>query len=164
MVAFGTAILKTNYKFIFDDNIAVLKNADITNTTRPIPELINEVAAHDFWGQPISNQYSHKSYRPLITFLFAMEFRFFEFETIVSSMRRINFIIHIAVCLTMNVVFRRVLPECDKNVILSAVMLFAAHPIHTEAICSIVGRADILCGFIFLWAIYHYCGIMKGKK
>lgn len=35
-------------------------------------------------------------------------------------------------------------------------MLFAVHPIHTEAICGIVGRADILSAIAFFLSFILY--------
>lgn len=35
-------------------------------------------------------------------------------------------------------------------------LLFAVHPIHTEAVAGIVGRADILCALFFILALLEY--------
>ena len=44
----------------------------------------------------------------------------------------------------------------DKLVAFAAALIFAVHPIHTEAVSSIVGRAEILAaGFIFAAWILH---------
>ncbi|KAM7286678.1 hypothetical protein ISCGN_030443 [Ixodes scapularis] len=45
-----------------------------------------------------------------------------------------------------------------------AAMLFAAHPVHTEAVSSIVGRAEVLCCFFFLLSFlcYHRCSDAGG--
>ena len=44
----------------------------------------------------------------------------------------------------------------DKLVAFAAALIFAAHPIHTEAVSSIVGRAEILAaGFIFAAWLLH---------
>lgn len=37
-----------------------------------------------------------------------------------------------------------------------AVFLFTIHPIHVEAVTSIVGRADALCGVFYLLAVWSY--------
>ena len=31
-----------------------------------------------------------------------------------------------------------------------AALMFAVHPIHTEAVASVVGRAEVMCCFFFL--------------
>lgn len=35
-------------------------------------------------------------------------------------------------------------------------VLFSIHPIHTEAVAGIVGRADVLCGAFFLLTLLSY--------
>ena len=35
-------------------------------------------------------------------------------------------------------------------------LFFALHPIHTEAVSNVVGRADVLCGLFYLLALLSY--------
>tara|TARA_B100000780_G_C21096111_1_gene442066 strand:- start:404 stop:1057 length:654 start_codon:yes stop_codon:yes gene_type:complete len=35
-----------------------------------------------------------------------------------------------------------------------AALMFAVHPIHTEAVASVVGRAEVMCCFFFLLSLY----------
>ena len=35
-------------------------------------------------------------------------------------------------------------------------LFFAIHPIHTEAVANVVGRADILCGLFYLLSLLSY--------
>jgi hypothetical protein len=37
-----------------------------------------------------------------------------------------------------------------------ASLIFALHPIHVEAVASVVGRADTLCGLFYCTSIYLY--------
>ena len=47
-------------QFVHDDIVAIVKNDDVRPTTRLV-----DILQHDFWGQSISFERSHKSYRPL---------------------------------------------------------------------------------------------------
>jgi hypothetical protein len=40
-------------------------------------------------------------------------------------------------------------------------LLFCFHPVHVEAVASLVGRADSLCGLLFLLALYFYTRLLK---
>ena len=51
--------------FVFDDSEAILDNKDL-NWETPIAD----VFSHDFWGQKIASNTSHKSYRPLTVLTF----------------------------------------------------------------------------------------------
>lgn len=46
--------------FVFDDSEAVVNNQDVNLETPVI-----KIFSHDFWGTRLTNQASHKSYRPL---------------------------------------------------------------------------------------------------
>lgn len=35
-------------------------------------------------------------------------------------------------------------------------MLFATHPVHTEAVAGVVGRADVLCGLFYILSLMSY--------
>jgi hypothetical protein len=55
--------------FAYDDGAAIKKNKDVTKKG-PVFETIGEIFTNDFWGQRLSNDTSHKSYRPLTTLSF----------------------------------------------------------------------------------------------
>ena len=76
----------------------------------------------------------------------------------------LNFLLHGAATLLFYLLLEAVFLESsqeapsarDKLVAFAAALLFAAHPIHTEAVSSIVGRAEILAaGFIFAAWLLH---------
>lgn len=49
----------------------------------------------------------------------------------------------------------------------AAPLLFAAHPIHTEAVAGVVGRADVGAAIFFLGALLsyiRYCGCGRGSS
>lgn len=72
---------------------------------------------------------SHKSYRPLTVLTFRLNYIFSELSS--ASYHLLNVALHAVVC----VLFLRVCrPFLDKSSSLVAVLLFAVHPIHTEAV------------------------------
>ncbi|RWS11468.1 putative smile protein-like protein, partial [Dinothrombium tinctorium] len=54
-----------NGEFVHDDIVAITKNPDVVAKSNII-QLLN----NDFWGKPMSDFDSHKSYRPLTTLSF----------------------------------------------------------------------------------------------
>jgi len=70
----------------------------------------------------------------------------------------VNLILHAGVTLLLYWVLQTILgplPE-TKTVALTAACLFAVHPIHTEAVASIVGRAELLAaGFLLAAWLLH---------
>ncbi|CAM9836175.1 unnamed protein product [Ectocarpus sp. 12 AP-2014] len=58
-----------------------------------------------------------------------------------------NVIVHAATCSSSVWLFREELPA------VAASLLFTVHPVHVEAVAPIVGRADLLCGFLSVIAL-----------
>ncbi|XP_075731912.1 protein O-mannosyl-transferase TMTC1-like isoform X1 [Rhipicephalus microplus] len=74
----------------------------------------------------------------------------------------VNVALHCACSVLVAVVARRVMRITALHACLSS-MLFAAHPVHTEAVSSIVGRAEVLCCLFFLLSFlcYHRCQLSR---
>ena len=87
---------------------------------------------NDFWGTPMDIEGSHKSYRPLTVATFRLNYMLHELEPL--GYHLVNVLLHSAVCylyvLLCGVVFSEVWPA------LIAGLLFAVHPIHTEAVSN----------------------------
>uniref|UniRef100_A0A670YMP9 dolichyl-phosphate-mannose--protein mannosyltransferase n=1 Tax=Pseudonaja textilis TaxID=8673 RepID=A0A670YMP9_PSETE len=155
--------------FVFDDSEAIINNKDLRAET-PLGDLWH----HDFWGNKLNSNTSHKSYRPLtvltfrINYLLAGGFHPFGFHII-------NIILHCIISVLIVDVFSillgglhytnkgRRLNFVPKSSFLAA-LLFAVHPVHTECIAGIVGRADLLCALFFLLSFLGYCKAFKENK
>uniref|UniRef100_A0A8C3J8T7 dolichyl-phosphate-mannose--protein mannosyltransferase n=2 Tax=Calidris pygmaea TaxID=425635 RepID=A0A8C3J8T7_9CHAR len=155
--------------FVFDDSEAIINNKDLRAET-PLGDLWH----HDFWGSKLSSNTSHKSYRPLtvltfrINYLFAGGFYPVGFHVI-------NIILHCTISVLMVDVFSillgglqfsnkgRRLNLAPKTSLLAA-LLFAVHPVHTECVAGIVGRADLLCALFFLLSFLGYCKAFRENK
>ncbi|KAH7986539.1 hypothetical protein HPB52_024887 [Rhipicephalus sanguineus] len=67
----------------------------------------------------------------------------------------VNVALHCACSVLVAIVARRVMRITALHACLAAT-LFAAHPVHTEAVSSIVGRAEVLCCLFFLLSFLCY--------
>lgn len=164
LLCYGPTSTSRDAQFVFDDFVAIVRNTDVTNVKRPILHAIQRIFAHDFWGTNITDPTSHKSYRPLITLTFNLEYRFYNDKDIVVNMKTANLLIHVMVCCIMLHMSKTILDSInDTNLWMSSV-LFAIHPIHTEAVCGIVGRAELLCTMFYLLTIEMYLVILNGEE
>ncbi|KAI7812039.1 protein O-mannosyl-transferase TMTC3 [Triplophysa rosa] len=132
--------------FVFDDVSAILDNKDLRPTT-PLKNLF----LNDFWGTPMSEERSHKSYRPLTVLTFRLNYLFSELSS--SSYHLLNVGLHVVVCVFFLHFCRLLL---DRSTGLIAALLFAVHPIHTEAVTGVVGRAELLSSIFLLAAFLAY--------
>ncbi|CAD7974731.1 unnamed protein product [Amoebophrya sp. A25] len=126
-----------------DEGFAVTRNADVTNLEK---STWYDILVHDFWGQDLwpndGIHWTHKSYRPLITFSFRLSYYLFP-EDPLPSLRLINCVTHTLTCL----VVRRCWFFRDN---VYAAFLFAVHPVHVENIVYMVGRADSAATLFYL--------------
>ncbi|KAH8413666.1 hypothetical protein KR222_003100, partial [Zaprionus bogoriensis] len=157
----------TQCGLVFDDISAIRDNKDL----RPSTPLRN-VFLNDFWGTPMRKEQSHKSYRPLTVLTFRFNYLLHALEPF--GYHLVNLLLHIAVCLLWRRVCRLLLRQCASNEVSScssssssssashntcafvASLLFATHPVHTEAVTGVVGRAELLSSICFLGAFLSY--------
>ncbi|XP_018412237.1 PREDICTED: transmembrane and TPR repeat-containing protein 3 isoform X2 [Nanorana parkeri] len=132
--------------FVFDDVSAILDNKDLHPSTP-----IKKVFQNDFWGTPMSEERSHKSYRPLTVLTFRLNYLFGELNAV--SYHLLNLLLHAVVCVIFLKVCKLFL---DNQTSLIAALLFAVHPIHTEAVTGVVGRAELLSSIFLLAAFLSY--------
>ncbi|XP_071831063.1 protein O-mannosyl-transferase TMTC1-like isoform X2 [Apostichopus japonicus] len=136
-----------NGDFVHDDLFAVVRNKDVTS-----PQSTTAFLHNDFWGKPIQDRRSHKSYRPLTVLSFRLNYLLHGLSP--TSFHLFNVVLHTAVGLLFmkicrDMVFTKELDGAGASIY--AGLLFVLHPIHTEAVSGIVGRADVLaCLFVLL--------------
>ena len=53
---------------------------------------------------------------------------------------------------------------CLRELLASPLLLFCVHPVHVEAVASLVGRADSLCGLFYILAILCYVQSVGGGR
>uniref|UniRef100_A0A670YK17 dolichyl-phosphate-mannose--protein mannosyltransferase n=1 Tax=Pseudonaja textilis TaxID=8673 RepID=A0A670YK17_PSETE len=136
-------------EFVHDDVWAIVNNPD----ARPGASPPLAAFSNDFWGKGMGENTSHKSYRPLCVLTFRL-------NILLAGMNpfyfhALNVVLHCLVTLVL-------MYTCDKTVFKDSglafvtALFFAAHPIHTEAVTGIVGRADVLACLLFLLAFLSY--------
>lgn len=142
-----------NGSFVFDDTVAIIKNVDVTT----YPTNWTAIFKNDFWGTSLLSSESHKSYRPLTTLMFHLEYSIFGFRA--KHMKAINLLLHCINTLLVWKLFGKFRLESVNNDHVAAVAasFFAIHPIHTEAVCGVVGRAELVYCTLYLVALLLSC-------
>ncbi|XP_048247495.1 protein O-mannosyl-transferase TMTC4-like [Haliotis rufescens] len=147
--------------FVYDDLRAIINNRDL------IPETpLTAIFAHDFWGQELDEK-SHKSYRPLTVMTFRWNYAwagglhprgFHVVNIVLHGLVSVIFMAVFSVLMSgyqVDQEFARPVFASPRAALLCAV-LFAVHPIHTESVAGVVGRADLLCALTFLLSFLLY--------
>ena len=114
--------------FSFDDNFAIVKNPDVTTQG---DTSLADLFSHDFWGRDILDPLSHKSWRPLTTLTFRLNFLLAKLE--VGSYHAVNLALHTATTLVLLVFAHRISGGVGGGGVLGcgtiAACLFAVHPV-----------------------------------
>jgi len=139
--------------FTFDDWSAVVENNDVKSESSFINLIWN-----DFWGTPMAQERSHKSYRPLTTLTFKLNNILFGMNPMYYHL--VNVFLYAINCLLFYKFCCKVItslflkPSTNQLAIAHiATILFTVHPIHVESVVSVVGRAELLSGIFYLLAI-----------
>ncbi|TMW60252.1 hypothetical protein Poli38472_000294 [Pythium oligandrum] len=155
LTALLTAWNTRHNQFVWDDRAAVLGNAGVRRHDTSIWRLFKD----DFWGTSIDSVNSHKSYRPLTVLTFRWNHYWHGIDP--YGYHLVNVVVH-AICSvlvwrTAEVIMRLYAPKKRVRVgSIIAGLLFALHPIHCDAVASVVGRADLLCTMFALIGFHYY--------
>uniref|UniRef100_A0A3B5QPU1 dolichyl-phosphate-mannose--protein mannosyltransferase n=1 Tax=Xiphophorus maculatus TaxID=8083 RepID=A0A3B5QPU1_XIPMA len=135
-------------ELVHDDVWAIVNNPDV----RPGSSLRN-IFRNDFWGKRMADNTSHKSYRPLCILTFKLNILLGGMTPLYFHI--INVCLHCAVTCLLMYTCERCVFENPCLAFITA-LLFAVHPVHTEAVSGIVGRADVLACLLFLLTFHLY--------
>lgn len=135
-------------EFVFDDVTVIQNRGDLKN-----PD--------NFWNLFISPYHQNMPktglYRPLTMVSYALNFHIFGSSPV--SFHLINIIIHalnsFLVFWLIKYLFK------SKEIAFLSFLLFLFHPIHTESVTSIVGRAEL---WAFLWSLLTISFAFREKK
>ncbi|CAL8355402.1 unnamed protein product [Lota lota] len=139
--------------FCYDDSRAIKTNQDLLPET-PWANIFYD----DFWGTLLTHSGSHKSFRPLCTLSFRLNHALGGLEP--RGYHLVNVALHGAVTGLFTLLARLLLGPGPWSLL--AGLLFASHPVHTEAVAGVVGRADLGAALFFLLSLLCYvrhCGL-----
>ena len=165
-------------KVLCGRQVAVVGNKDVRGET-PITQLL----ANDFWGTPFAHARSHKCYRPLTVLSFRANFfaaRWLGYAGLEpAGYHAVNIICSAIVVFLAAVLLQQLFPSenwadqgegvgqrrTGKGVSFGAVVgafTFAAHPVHSEAIANVVGRAELLSAIFALSSFLTFVNALPG--
>ena len=141
--------------FVIDDGSAIRTNMDLRPET-PLSQLL----INDYWGRPLATETSVKSYRPLTVLSFRVNFALHGLD--VPGYHIGNVALHACCTALVGLLMLRLVAPGDATAARVAALAFAVHPVHVEAVASIVGRAELLCCLFYLPSILcHAAGCQE---
>jgi tetratricopeptide (TPR) repeat protein len=131
--------------YAMDDELVTKKHRLTSQGIKAIPEIFTSTYYSDNMG------YAY-DYRPMVHVSFAIEHQLFGESAGVSH--SINLLLYVLLCVLLYVVLKRLLPLPDL-ILVAILLLFIAHPIHTEVVCSIKNRDELLT-YIFGFSAFYF--------
>eukprot|EP00494_Astrolonche_serrata_P024550 UN24809 len=124
-----------HYKdFVFDDTM-IPESKDIIGE-----RAISESIYYDYWGDSMATKWASKSWRPLTVATF--RYNWYQVADSPPLYHQHNILFHGIVCFIVPCLLQ--LHFSNFHLSFIAGLLFATHPVHSEAVANLVGRAEML--------------------
>jgi hypothetical protein len=144
-VGFGIYFNSLNNKFVFDDFSQITENTDIRDFGN-----LSRILTRNLGG---ASAVESKFYRPVQELTLMVDYHFWKLDRF--GFHLTNTILHILACMLLFFVIRFVVK--DANIAAVITLIYLVHPVHTEAVTYVSGRADSLAAiFLFLMMIFQY--------
>ncbi|MBK7157702.1 MAG: hypothetical protein IPH77_03885 [Ignavibacteria bacterium] len=142
-------------EFVFDDESVIQNNQSITSTDN-IPKFFT---AEDGFHKVIG-----RYYRPIVSSSYAIDFSIWGLNP--YGFHLTNIIIHILSCLLLYKILSMLFWRYKyRNLFaLFSTLIFAVHPVHTEAVSWISGRTDSMVTMFFFASFLFYIEYTKELK
>ena len=131
--------------FVYDDHFVVAQN-DHIRSLNPVT-----IFGSEYWSG-FASETAGTYYRPVTIFSFALDFALWGQNP--SGYHLTNLLLHAANTLLLYLLCARLIR--NRKTALFAALLFAVHPVHTEAVANISGRSDLLFTAFGLLAIRFF--------
>lgn len=142
-----------------DDAIVIYDNEFTTKGFAGIPGLLKYDTFRGFFKVDGKEKLvSGGRYRPLTPVMFAVEYQFFGRSPMMGHILNILWyaLLVVVLYITLERMFLREEPSSHwRYMILAACILFAVHPVHTEAVANIKGRDEIICLLGSIASLYY---------
>eukprot|EP00401_Gymnodinium_catenatum_P025607 CAMPEP_0117460330 /NCGR_PEP_ID=MMETSP0784-20121206/1947_1 /TAXON_ID=39447 /ORGANISM="" /LENGTH=806 /DNA_ID=CAMNT_0005253989 /DNA_START=1 /DNA_END=2418 /DNA_ORIENTATION=+ len=136
--------------FLMDDSVGIERNPNVVGAELSLAEFLRR----DFWGLPMHGSgWTNKSFRPLTTLTYRWNYLLHGLKS--SGFHITNVLLHVlaSIAVGRTAVTSLGLPGSWAAL---AAAFFGVHPVHTENVLYLVGRADILAAIFGLAALNVY--------
>lgn len=144
-MAFAVYLTCLSNQFALDDFALVVENPQIRSWSK-VPELLTS----DFLAGKHGSEVQSSHYRPVTAITYVLNYSLH--DTRPFGYYLINVILHALNSVLAFLLARRMFDKPSHGPLLIA-LLYATHPIHTEAVANVSGRSELLCTFFYLAAL-----------
>lgn len=149
-----------DYGFALDDPYYYVENRRVQEGIRGIPGIFTEGSLDGYYQHESQRKAYGTAYRPLTLSTFALQYQLWGIHA--KSGHLANILLAMINAVLLFSLIRRILPDWPIHFAGFTSLLFAAHPVHTEVVCNIKSRDELLAGFFVLMTLRTLLG--KGAK
>lgn len=142
-ILYGQTLL---YDYVLDDNLVYVFNTFVQKGIGGIGDIFSNGYVTGFTGQP------DQSYRPLVSLSFALEHSLFGDNPFIGHL--INMLLYVLSAILLLKLYQLLFPKWNSSLLMLMVLVFIAHPIHTEVVANIKSRDEILHFLFSISALY----------
>lgn len=137
--------------FVYDDKAIVRDNPRIRR-----PDRIDEIFSTPYFG---GARGTGTAYRPVLLLSYAVQWWIRGKDAV--AFHAVNVLLHVLVTLLLARLFLRI--DLPPPVAIGAALLFAVHPIHVEAVSSLVGRGETQAAALVLGFLLSALHFVEGR-
>ncbi len=153
-VMYGNSI---NYEFTIDDNIFYGKHSSVQKGISGIPETFVYGSLEKYNGMT-----GLQPYRPVTLTSFALQKQLFNNDPVKAHL--INVLLYALLVLVLFNLLLKLLPAAHPLVCGIIVLLFAAHPVHTEVVASVKSQDELLSALFAFLALSYAVSLVREEK
>ena len=140
-----------SFEFVYDDHLAIIRNEAVTSEL-PLIESVKQIFSSEYRPGIL--------YRPITTLTYRLNYLAGGLNPF--GFHLVNILIH-GFCGVL--VFLLLIPFCKKSGIpFLTGLIFVVHPLHTEAVCNVIGRAELLTLFFGALSVLTFTAACKSQK
>ena len=141
-------------KYCVDDCIVTYYNPTIQKGIKAIPEIFTSLYS-------VRGNVKY-GYRPVVKATYAIEYKFFGQNPHISHL--INILIYAFTCVLLFFILKKLLKSYNIIFPIAITALFLAHPLHTEVVCSLKNRDELLSFLGCLIALHFFIRYVEKDK
>lgn len=141
-------------KYSLDDHLVNSKNELTQHGIKGIPEI--------FRNYSFSEKKLTYAYRPIVLSSFAIEYNLFGVDPKISHL--ISILLYTLFCILLFYFFQILFPDISIWIKLFSIIIFIAHPIHSELVDNIKSRDELLAALFGISILIHYLKYLNDKR
>jgi Tfp pilus assembly protein PilF len=154
LLMYGNSV---NYEFTIDDNIFYLKHSSVQKGLPGIPETFTHGSLEKY-----NRMTGLQPYRPVTLSSFALQKQLFQNDP--AKAHLVNVLLYVLLVLVLFNCLLKLLPKANPIFCGIIVLLFAAHPVHTEVVASVKSQDELLSVLFGLLALSYAASLVKEEK